>query len=304
MSGRRAPVEAPPAAGSGGRHPRLRRPRHSRPTRRRWRLPPQPGVTVSYLDPAAPWAAQVGATAGVTRLRAFLATRVVAALRRHRRRASTSSRSSRRSTGRSTAASTSMPRRWSTSTTATSAPTRLPAPPTCCRPRRSARRSSSPRPARTSRRASSRTARSRSSATSSSSSPPARARRRRRSSRAATRPARRRPTRRRSKLTKRLEAKKDRLENALELAQRRVEELDTQTKSRQANELIAGAGAVLGALFGGKRSARSITSAVGSVASKHGQTATSSERREHRGGEGAADDRTTSPSSSRRSSTR
>ena len=35
-----------------------------------------PGVTVSYLDPAAPWASQVGAVAGVTRLRAFLATRV------------------------------------------------------------------------------------------------------------------------------------------------------------------------------------------------------------------------------------
>jgi hypothetical protein len=81
------------------------------------------------------------------------------------------------------------------------------------------------------------------------------------------------------KLTKRLEAKKDRLQNALEIAQRRVEELDTQTKSRQANELISGAGAVLGALFGGKRSARSITNAVGSVASKHGQTATASERR-------------------------
>ena len=82
------------------------------------------------------------------------------------------------------------------------------------------------------------------------------------------------------KLTKRLEAKKDRLENALAISQRRVEELDTQTKSRQANELITGAGAVLGALFGGKRSARSITSAVGSVASKHGQSATSSQRRE------------------------
>ena len=81
------------------------------------------------------------------------------------------------------------------------------------------------------------------------------------------------------KLTKRLEAKKDRLQNALELAQRRVEELDTQTKSRQANELISGAGAVLGAIFGGRRSARSITNAVGSVASKHGQTATASERR-------------------------
>jgi len=82
------------------------------------------------------------------------------------------------------------------------------------------------------------------------------------------------------KLTKRLEAKQDRLQNALELSQRRVEELDTQTKSRQANELITGAGAVLGALFGGKRSARSITSAVGSVASRHGQSATSSERRD------------------------
>ena len=92
------------------------------------------------------------------------------------------------------------------------------------------------------------------------------------------------------KLTKRLEAKKDRLENALELAQRRVEELDTQTKSRQANELITGAGAVLGALFGGKRSARSITNAVGSVASKHGQTATLVRAAEHGGGEGAADE--------------
>jgi len=82
------------------------------------------------------------------------------------------------------------------------------------------------------------------------------------------------------KLTKRLEARKDRLESALALARRRVEELDTQTKSRQANELITGAGAVLGALFGGKRSARSITSAVGSVASKRGQTASSSARRD------------------------
>ncbi len=83
-----------------------------------------------------------------------------------------------------------------------------------------------------------------------------------------------------AKIRDRLEAKQERLENALELAERRVQELDTQTKSRQANELIAGAGAVLGALFGGKRSARSITSAVGSVASKRGQTATSSQRRD------------------------
>jgi hypothetical protein len=83
-----------------------------------------------------------------------------------------------------------------------------------------------------------------------------------------------------AKIRDRLEARQDRLEQALEIAQRRVEELDTQTKSRQAGTLITGAGAVLGALFGGKRSARSIASAVGSVASKQGQAATSSQRRE------------------------
>ena len=82
------------------------------------------------------------------------------------------------------------------------------------------------------------------------------------------------------KLKERLEAKKDRLQDALEIAQRRVEEIDTQTKSKQANTMIAGAGAVLGALFGGKRNARSIASSVGSVASKMGQTATASERKQ------------------------
>ena len=93
-------------------------------------------------------------------------------------------------------------------------------------------------------------------------------------------------------------------QNALELAQRRVEELDTQTKSRQANELIAGAGAVLGALFGGKRSARSITNAVGSVASKHGQSATSSRATRAPPRRRCSRRPTISPSSSRRSSTR
>ena len=83
-----------------------------------------------------------------------------------------------------------------------------------------------------------------------------------------------------AKLKDRLEAKKDRLENALELAKRRVDEIDTQEKSRQANTMIAGAGAVLGALFGGKRNARSIANAVGSVASKAGQTATTSQRKQ------------------------
>ena len=83
-----------------------------------------------------------------------------------------------------------------------------------------------------------------------------------------------------AKIKDRLEAKRDRLNAALTQAQRRVEELDTDTRTRQANELIAGAGAVLGALFGGRRSARSMASAVGSAASRRGLTARTSERKQ------------------------
>ncbi len=83
-----------------------------------------------------------------------------------------------------------------------------------------------------------------------------------------------------AKLRQRLEAKQARLQDGLEIAQRRVEEIDTQARSRQASTMIAGAGAVLGALLGGRHNARSIASSVGSVASKVGQTATASERKQ------------------------
>jgi hypothetical protein len=83
-----------------------------------------------------------------------------------------------------------------------------------------------------------------------------------------------------AKIRDRLETKRDRLESALAQAQRRVEELDTDTKTRQTTELLAGAGAVLGALFGGRRSTRSITSAVGGAASRRGVTARTAQRRE------------------------
>ena len=83
-----------------------------------------------------------------------------------------------------------------------------------------------------------------------------------------------------AKIRDRLEAKRDRLEKALAQATRRVEELDTDTKTRQTTELLAGAGAVLGALFGGRRSTRSITSAVGGAASRRGVTARTAQRRE------------------------
>jgi hypothetical protein len=82
-----------------------------------------------------------------------------------------------------------------------------------------------------------------------------------------------------ARIRDRLEAKRDRLEKALAQAQRRIEELDTDTRSRQATELVAGAGAVIGALFGGRRTTRSITSAIGGAASRRGMSARASERK-------------------------
>jgi Helicase HerA, central domain len=82
-----------------------------------------------------------------------------------------------------------------------------------------------------------------------------------------------------AKIRDRLEAKKDRLEAALAQSQRRVEELTTDERSREANELIAGAGAVLGALLGGRRSTRSMAGAIGSAASRRGMTTRTAERK-------------------------
>jgi hypothetical protein len=83
-----------------------------------------------------------------------------------------------------------------------------------------------------------------------------------------------------AKLKDRLEAKRDRLESAVATARRRVEELEHGQRSYQANELIAGAGAVLGALLGGRRSARSIAGSAGSLSTRHGMATRARERKE------------------------
>ena len=82
-----------------------------------------------------------------------------------------------------------------------------------------------------------------------------------------------------AKIRDRLEAKRDRLEKALAQAERRVDELETDTRSRTTTELVAGAGAVLGALFGGRRNTRSMASAIGGAASRRGVTARTAERK-------------------------
>ncbi|MGH3040123.1 MAG: hypothetical protein ACRDLZ_12140, partial [Gaiellaceae bacterium] len=81
-----------------------------------------------------------------------------------------------------------------------------------------------------------------------------------------------------AKIRDKLEAKQDKLEEALELARRRVAELDTDVRTRQTTDLVAGAGELLGALLGGRRSTRSITTALGRATS--GTSARTAERRE------------------------
>ena len=82
-----------------------------------------------------------------------------------------------------------------------------------------------------------------------------------------------------AKIRDRLEAKQDKLEAALAQAHRRVEELSIEERTRETNELAAGAGAILGALFGGRRRTRSIAGAFGGAASRRGQAARAAERR-------------------------
>src|SRR4029079_6253223 len=83
-----------------------------------------------------------------------------------------------------------------------------------------------------------------------------------------------------AKIRDRLEAKRDRLDKALAQARRRAEGLHTAPGTRRAPELVSGAGAVLGALFGGRKSARSMASAIGGAASRRGMTARTSQRRQ------------------------
>jgi Helicase HerA, central domain len=82
-----------------------------------------------------------------------------------------------------------------------------------------------------------------------------------------------------AKIRDRLEAREERLRAAYEHAQRRVEELDAAEKSHQATEIAAGAGAVLDALLRGRRNVRSIATKIGSAASRRGVTTRAAERR-------------------------
>ena len=237
-----------------------------------------PGIPVSYLDPAAPWAAAVGATSGSTRLRAFLAARV--SLRYDDSAAGVDEQEEFEAvygpldTGLDLASETQVDyddRDFSAEAPAGAAYVLAQAPVSEQRfftstAKEIQRHLVDRRPLEL---------------------------QRNRALKLASRPgesveefaarcdaaAQQQADAEAAKIRDRLEAKRDRLEKALAQAERRVEELDTDTRSRHATELIAGAGAVLGALFGGRRSARSITGAIGSAASRRGMSARTSERK-------------------------
>jgi DNA helicase HerA-like ATPase len=85
-----------------------------------------------------------------------------------------------------------------------------------------------------------------------------------------------------AKIRDRLEAKRDRLDRALETARRKVEEADTEQSSRRSTEVLSGIGSVIGVLLGGKANTRTIARAgraLGSAASRRGMTSRAGERK-------------------------
>jgi hypothetical protein len=85
-----------------------------------------------------------------------------------------------------------------------------------------------------------------------------------------------------AKIRDRLEAKQDRLERALETARRRVEEAGAEQSSRRSTELLSGVGSVIGVLLGGKADSRTIARAgraLGGAAGRRGMTTRAGERK-------------------------
>ena len=87
-----------------------------------------------------------------------------------------------------------------------------------------------------------------------------------------------------AKLRDRYETKMDRVRDAIARAEERVEQLETDTKSRRGHEIIAAASDLLGSFFGGKRTTRGIASSAGRIlkgaSSRRGMSSRTSQRLE------------------------
>ncbi len=74
-----------------------------------------------------------------------------------------------------------------------------------------------------------------------------------------------------AKLRTTLEAKIDRVQDALDEAERKKELAKHEARTSRTSELLTGAGDLLGALLGGRRNARSIARSVGSAVNRRGR---------------------------------
>ncbi|MCC6226042.1 MAG: ATP-binding protein [Microthrixaceae bacterium] len=82
------------------------------------------------------------------------------------------------------------------------------------------------------------------------------------------------------KLRARLEARIDRLRDTISDAQLKAQHLQEQASTSRQSELLSGAGSVLGALFGGRRSVSSISGAVNRAATGRARTQRTKDRME------------------------
>ena len=79
-------------------------------------------------------------------------------------------------------------------------------------------------------------------------------------------------------MARRYEARVKRAREALTTAHDRVEQAEAAKDSRRNDELVSGAGDLLGSIFGGRRSGRSIAGKVGQVARRRGRTSEAAKR--------------------------
>ena len=79
-------------------------------------------------------------------------------------------------------------------------------------------------------------------------------------------------------MAKKYEARVQRARAALATAADRVEQAEEVQQSRRTDEIVSGAGDLIGSIFGGRRSARSIGSKAGSIARRRGRSSEADRR--------------------------
>ncbi|MGE0880049.1 MAG: DUF87 domain-containing protein [Acidimicrobiia bacterium] len=83
-----------------------------------------------------------------------------------------------------------------------------------------------------------------------------------------------------AKLKDKIDDRKDRISDMMARAEDRAEQLKTTSRSKVTTEVVSAAGSILGALLGGKTRTKSIVKSMGGMASRRGQSASARQRAE------------------------